>query len=146
MGKKNFNNVKSFFKKTFKKLKSTRGILLVFKYMLFVFLVGGIFILLLFFYYTYNLPRPENFTESPFIQSTKIYDRTGKVLLYNIYGEEKREIIPFDKISDNLKHAVLASEDARFYQHGGIDLEAVVRSVLIDLKLQSTSQGASTIT
>lgn len=116
------------------------------KYGLFLFLGLFIFLVGLFFYYTWDLPRPEKFTESPFIQSTKIYDRTGKVLLYDIYGEEKREIVPFDKISDNLKHAVLASEDARFYQHGGIDLEAIARSILIDLKLQNTSTGASTIT
>src|SRR4029077_13223840 len=95
------------------------------KYLLFAFLAFCIFVICLFFYYTYDLPMPEKFTESPFIQSTKIYDRTGKVLLYDIYGEQKREIVPFDKISDNLKHAVLASEDARFYQHGGIDVEAI---------------------
>jgi len=112
------------------------------------FLVLGFFIvvLLLFFYYTYDLPRPEKFTETPFIQSTKIYDRTGKVLLYDVYGEEKRSIIPFDKISNNLKHAVLTSEDERFYQHKGIDLQGILRSLLVDLKLQSISQGGSTIT
>ncbi|MEK7658346.1 MAG: PBP1A family penicillin-binding protein [Patescibacteria group bacterium] len=116
------------------------------EYLSYLFLAFLGFILLLFFYYTYNLPQPEKFTETPFIQSTKIYDRTGKVLLYDIYGEEKREIVAFDKISDNLKHAVLASEDARFYQHGGIDFEGIFRAILIDLKLQSASQGGSTIT
>lgn len=116
------------------------------RYLLFLALLAAAALLFLFFYYTYNLPRPEKFTENPFIQSTKIYDRTGKVLLYDIYGEEKREIVPFDSISENIKHAVLASEDARFYRHGGIDLISIVRSVLVDLKLQSTKQGASTIT
>lgn len=116
------------------------------KYLAYFVLGFFAFVLFLFVYYTYDLPQPEKFTESPFVQSTKIYDRTGKVLLYDIYGEEKRWVVPFDKISDNLKHAVLASEDARFYQHGGIDFEAILRSILVDLKLQSTSQGASTIT
>ena len=116
------------------------------KYLLFILLLGIVGILGLFFYYTWDLPRPEKFTETPFIQSTKIYDRTGKVLLYDIYGEEKREIVPFDKISDNLKHAVIASEDARFYQHGGIDIIGLLRSVLVDLRLQSAKQGGSTIT
>ena len=116
------------------------------KYLLLFFLIMAALVLALFFYYTYDLPRPEKFTETPFIQSTKIYDRTGKVLLYNIYGEEKREIVAFDKISDNVKHAILTSEDARFYQHSGIDLESIVRSILVDLRLQSAKQGASTIT
>ena len=103
-------------------------------------------VLLVFVYYTWDLPQPEKFTETPFIQSTKIYDRTGKVLLYDIYGEEKREIVSFDKISDNLKHSVLASEDSRFYQHGGVDFLGILRAVWVDITSQSKSQGGSTIT
>ncbi|MBI2053952.1 MAG: transglycosylase domain-containing protein [Candidatus Staskawiczbacteria bacterium] len=121
-------------------------ILQLIKYSFLLFLLSLISILFVVFYYTYNLPRPEKFTESSFIESTKIYDRTGKVILYNIYGEEKREIVPFDKISINIKNAVIASEDTRFYKHFGIDLEGIVRAILIDLKLQSPSQGGSTIT
>jgi 1A family penicillin-binding protein len=116
------------------------------KYLVFLFLGACLALLLLFVYYTYDLPQPEKFTEARLIQSTKIFDRTGKTLLYDIFGEEKREIVPFDKISDNLKHAVLASEDERFYEHGGLDLQGIFRAILIDLKLQSKSQGASTIT
>lgn len=126
--------------------KNKKIALIAFKYLGLAFLIFFIFVLFLFFYYTWNLPRPEKFTESPFIQSTKIYDRTGKVILYDIYGEEKREIVSFDKISDNLKHAVLAAEDARFYEHSGIDIEGILRAVLTDLKLQSANQGGSTIT
>ncbi len=124
-----------------KKLLLTIG-----KYLGLLFLGGVLLVLTLFIYYTWDLPKPEKFTETPFIQSTKIYDRTGKVLLYDIYGEEKREIVSFDKISDNLKHAVIASEDARFYQHIGIDFEGILRAILVDLKMQSKSQGGSTIT
>src|SRR3989344_4232920 len=116
------------------------------KWLAFFMLALCFLVLALFFYYTYDLPRPEKFSENPFIQSTKIYDRTGKVLLYDIYGEEKREIVSFDKISDNLKHAILSSVDERFYQHGGIDLQAIIRSVLIDLRLMKATTGASTIT
>jgi len=116
------------------------------KYLAFLFLGGCLFALLLFVYYTWDLPQPEKFTETPFIQSTKIYDSTGKVLLYDIYGEEKRELVSFDKISDNLKHAVLASEDSRFYQHGGVDFEGILRAAWVDLTSQSKSQGGSTLT
>ncbi len=133
------------FKKIFDS-KNKKNILAVAKYLVFTFLVFFIFVIFLFFYYTWNLPRPEKFTESPFIQSTKIYDRTGKILLYDIYGEEKREIVFFDKISDNLKRSILASEDARFYEHGGVDLGGILRAILTDLRLQSANQGGSTIT
>src|SRR3989344_1452133 len=138
------------FKKLLRNIKNQKkkqGILLLIgKYAVFLFLAFCIFALGLFFYYTYDLPRPEKFTESSFIQSTKIYDRTGKVLLYDIYGEEKRVIVPFDKISDNLKNAIISSEDERFYQHNGIDIRGILRSILVDLKLQSVIQGGSTIT
>lgn len=116
------------------------------KYLAFLLLAGFLMLFILFIYYTWDLPQPEKFTEAPFIQSTKIYDRTGKVILYDIYGEEKREIVAFEKISDNLKHSVLASEDARFYQHGGIDFGGILRAILVDFKLQAKSQGGSTIT
>src|SRR5947207_2084673 len=111
------------------------------KYIIFVFLGCCFLFLLVFIYFTYDLPQPEKFTETPFIQSTKMYDRTGKTLLYDIYGEEKREIVSFDKISDNLKHAVLTSEDARFYQHGGIDFEGIFRAILVDLRFGAKTQG-----
>jgi penicillin-binding protein 1A len=133
--------MKKIDKKNLKKLALITG-----KYLAFLFLAGCFLLLLLFIYYTYDLPRPEKFTESRFIQSTKIYDRTGKVLLYDIYGEEKREIVSFEKISDNLKNAILVSEDVRFYQHSGIDILGIIRAVLVDLRLQEPSQGASTIT
>jgi 1A family penicillin-binding protein len=112
------------------------------------FLILGLIaaMLLLIIYYAWDLPQPEKFTETPFIQSTKIFDKTGKIVLYDIYGEEKREIVSFDKISDNLKHAILASEDTRFYQHGGIDILRTLKAVWIDLKSHSKSQGGSTIT
>ena len=116
------------------------------KYLAFLFLGGIALLVILFIYYTWDLPQPEKFTETPFIQSTKIYDSTGKALLYDIYGEEKREIVPFDKISDNLKHAILSSEDSRFYQHGGIDIEGMLRAAWVDLTSQSKSQGGSTLT
>ena len=121
--------------------------LFVAKYLLFAFLAVCVLGLLLFFYYTYDLPRPEKFTETPFIQSTKIYDRTGETLLYDIYGEEKRTVVPFDSISDNLKQAVLASEDSRFYQHEGLDFKGLARAIFTNLNFKSGQLvGGSTIT
>jgi len=136
------------FKKLFKNFKFTKNKVLTNILKIFGFFVLGLFVLVLLtvLYFTYNLPRPENFAETPFIQSTKIFDRTGKVVLYDIYGEEKRQIVSFDKISDNLKHAVLASEDAKFYEHGGIDLMGIMRSVWVDIRGGALNQGGSTIT
>jgi 1A family penicillin-binding protein len=99
-----------------------------------------------FFIYLKDLPRPEVFTEAQINQSTKIYDRTGKVLLSSIYGEEKRTYIPLSQIPDIMKKAVIATEDANFYNHFGIDLVGIFRAIKIDISTKSTSHGASTIT
>ena len=109
----------------------------------FFFLIFGL--LFLFVYYAKDLPRPEKFTERPFIQSTKIYDRSGKVLLYEMYGEEKREIVPLNQVPEYLREAVIVAEDINFYQHFGIDLKAIARAALANLKLMQPAQGGSTI-
>ncbi|OGZ23535.1 MAG: hypothetical protein A3A08_01545, partial [Candidatus Nealsonbacteria bacterium RIFCSPLOWO2_01_FULL_41_9] len=90
-------------------------------------------------------PRPEMFQERRLAQSTKIYDRTGQILLYEVYGEEKRTWVPLGNIPEYLKQAVVAAEDANFYNGFGIDLKGIARAVLADLKLKSPVFGASTI-
>jgi 1A family penicillin-binding protein len=100
----------------------------------------------LFFYFLGDLPRPEDFTEKKLVESTKIYDRTGNVLLYELYGEEKRTVVPFDEIPDNVKKAVIATEDSNFYRHFGIDVHALIRSVIADLRIGKPVYGGSTIT
>lgn len=93
-----------------------------------------------------DLPRPEKFTEGVIPQSTKIYDRQGETLLYEIAGEEKRTIVSLSEIPDYLEQAVISTEDKNFYQHQGIDISAIFRAVMIDLKLKKPVQGGSTIT
>jgi len=100
---------------------------------------------LLFIFYAKDLPRPEKFTEKQFIQSTKIYDRTGKTLLYEIYGEEKRTLVPLSAIPEYLKQAVIATEDNNFYNHIGVDFKGILRSVLINLRIKEPIYGGSTI-
>ena len=100
----------------------------------------------LFIYYAKDLPRPEKFTEKTAVQSTKIFDRTGQVLLYELYNEEKREIIPLSSVPDYLKFAVISAEDAKFYSHNGIDLNGIFRAIKNNLKLGKPLYGGSTIT
>ncbi|MDI6591517.1 MAG: transglycosylase domain-containing protein [Patescibacteria group bacterium] len=109
----------------------------------FLFLVFGL--LFLFIYYAKDLPRPEKFTERISIQSTKIFDETGKVLLYEMYGEEKRTLVSLKEMPDYLEKAVIAAEDSNFYHHWGIDFKGIMRSVLINLKIMKPVYGGSTI-
>ena len=95
---------------------------------------------------TFQMPDLESFDTRKITQSTKIYDRTGKVLLYDVHQETKRIVIPFENISKNIKNATVAIEDAEFYQHGGIKISSIMRSVLSNILSGSFSQGGSTIT
>lgn len=93
----------------------------------------------------HDLPRPEKFTEGVISQSTKILDRTGKIILYEIAGQEKRTIVPLKQIPDHLQKAVITAEDQNFYQHKGIDPKAILRAFVYDLKMGTMAQGGSTI-
>ncbi len=93
-----------------------------------------------------DLPRPERFTEGIIYQSTKIYDQTGEILLYEMSGEEKRTLIPLEKAPQSLVNTIIATEDKNFFKHEGIDIKAIARAVLYDLKIKKPVQGASTIT
>lgn len=79
-------------------------------------------------------------------QSTKIYDRTGTVLLYNLNSDAQRTVVPLTQISQNIQNATIAIEDPGFYQHGGIQVTAIARAIFIDITTLSASQGGSTIT
>ena len=73
----------------------------------------------------------------------RIYTAEGTLI--REFGEERRNMVPIDKIPQVMKNAVLAVEDARFYEHGGVDFIGVARAALANLG-RSKSQGASTIT
>ena len=112
----------------------------------------GLFILLcvsgfiLFVYLLKDLPNPQNLAERNLTESTKIYDRTGKVILYDVHGEEKRTVISFAEIPQFVKDATVASEDDNFYHHFGIDIKGIIRALISDIKGQKLGQGGSTIT
>jgi len=137
-----------FFRKIYTKKKFKKFLRWLPKFLL---VFGGAFVFgilsagFLFVYYTKDLPRPEKFTEREFIESTKIYDRTGETILYELYAEEKREIVPLNEISSYLKYAAISAEDAKFYSHHGIDLEGIFRAIKINLKIGKPLYGGSTI-
>ncbi|AMP14061.1 penicillin-binding, 1A family protein [Collimonas pratensis] len=71
---------------------------------------------------------------------------TADHVLIGEFGEERRSLVKLDDIPADMKNAVLAIEDARFYQHGGIDVIGILRAGLTDILHGGASQGASTIT
>ena len=75
--------------------------------------------------------------------SMRVYSVEGTQI--GEFGEERRNLTPFKDIPKVMKDAVLAIEDARFYQHGGVDYIGLLRASLANLG-RAKSQGASTIT
>lgn len=95
---------------------------------------------------SFKMPDLEAFDQRKVPQSTKIYDRTGEVLLYDVHEDIRRTVIPFDKMSRHIKNATVAIEDAEFYEHNGIKPTAILRAVLVNLVSLGYEQGGSTIT
>lgn len=108
--------------------------------------LGVILFLTAFTYYARAIPSPDVIVSRRINESTKILDRTGEVILYNVHGEEKRTIIPAEEIPEHMKKAVIATEDINFYNHRGLDLKGIARALVKNIETASVSQGGSTIT
>lgn len=107
---------------------------------------GGSLIFAAFAYYSNDLPDFREFSEKPLVQSTKIFDHTGNVVLYDVYGEEKRTVISFEKIPQSTKDATIAIEDDGFYSHNGVDVKSIIRAFITNTFQKKVVQGGSTIT
>ncbi len=103
------------------------------------FLVAGALLLWVSFV---KLPDFKSFSERKVVESTKIYDRTGKILLYDVHQDVKRTIVPFEEISPLVKSAAVAIEDSGFYSHPGVSVRGIARALLYG----GTRGGGSTIT
>ncbi len=97
---------------------------------------------------TLKIPDLSAFEERRVLQSTKIYDRTGEILLYDLHQDVKRTVVPFEDISRNVKNASIAIEDDEFYTHYGIKPTAILRAILTNFFQGNllSGQGGSTIT
>ncbi|WP_013589815.1 penicillin-binding protein 1A [Paraburkholderia phenoliruptrix] len=93
---------------------------------------------------TPNLPSLDALTDYRPKVPLRIY--TADHVLIGEFGEERRDIVRIQDVPDSLKKAVLAIEDARFYDHGGVDLTGIARAGFVALTNGHATQGASTIT
>lgn len=110
------------------------------------FALGILFIALLFLYYAKDLPDPNKLIERDVAESTKIFDREGK-LLYEVHGEVKRTLIELNQIPEYAKQASIAIEDKDFYNHHGIYFRGIARSLLrYVINLGPEGGGGSTLT
>ncbi len=126
-------------KKSFKILRFLVGLILT------VVVLGLAGIFAVFIIFGKNLPDPSNLEDRAITESTKIYDRAGKIILYDIHAEERRTVVPFSEIPQVVKDATVVAEDRNFYTHGGLDFMAILRAGWADLR-GNNLQGGSTIT
>ncbi len=91
-----------------------------------------------------NMPSLDALTDYRPKVPLRIY--TSDHVLIGEFGEERRDVVHFKDVPDSLKKAILAIEDSRFYDHGGVDLTGIVRAGFVALTNGHASQGASTIT
>ena len=100
----------------------------------------------IFWLFTLKIPDFKSIDTRLVAESTKIYDRTGKILLYSVQEGVRRKVVPFGDISKQVKNASVAIEDAEFYNHHGIKPESIIRAFFANLQSGSYRQGGSTIT
>lgn len=93
-----------------------------------------------------RIPDFRSFEDRKITNSTKIYDRTGEILLYDIHQDAKKTDITIDKISPNIKNATIAIEDSEFYNHKGVRITSTIRALLSNLFDIGIGGGGSTIT
>ncbi len=101
---------------------------------------------LVFLWYAKDLPNPNELRNRVGAQTTKFYDRTDKVLLYELYGDKNRTFVTLDEIPESLKQATVAIEDKNFYKHGAFSPAGLGRAISGVILRDSSRGGGSTIT
>lgn len=112
-----------------------------------LFTAGAVFLSVaaLVLWWSKDLPDPQKLSSRQIAESTRIFDRTGTHLLYEI-GDVRRTTVPLHQISDYIIKATITAEDDQFYKHHGIDLKGIARGVILKPLSGQRAQGGSTIT
>jgi penicillin-binding protein 1A len=92
-----------------------------------------------------DLPAIYDFAQYKASKNSEIYDANGEPL-GTLTSDQNKILLSSGQISPNVKNAVVSIEDARFYEHSGVDFQGIARALVKDILSQSAAQGASTIT
>lgn len=111
-----------------------------------IFVFGFLSVIILTAWANKNLPNPDQLIQRDIAQTTKIYDRTGEHLLYEIYADKNRTLVELDQVPKHLKHGVIATEDDTYYTHYGVRPLSIARAVFNSLVYNERIQGTSTLT
>ncbi|HEX6229491.1 MAG TPA: biosynthetic peptidoglycan transglycosylase, partial [Solirubrobacterales bacterium] len=92
-----------------------------------------------------DLPAVYNFAQYKASKNSEVFDANGEPI-GTLTSNQNKILLESGEISPNVKNAVVAVEDARFYEHEGVDYEGIARALFKDILSRSAAQGASTIT
>jgi penicillin-binding protein 1A len=93
-----------------------------------------------------ELPSLENVAQFRAARNSAVYSDHGRQEIARLTDAQNRILLASSEISPNVKNAVVAVEDKRFYQHQGVDFQGIARAVWQDVLQQHAAQGGSTIT
>jgi penicillin-binding protein 1A len=94
---------------------------------------------------SHQLPDIYNFARFKASKNSEVFDATGEPI-GTLTSNQNKILLESDQISPNMKNAVVAIEDSRFYEHEGVDFQGIGRALVKDIMSRSAAQGASTIT
>ena len=102
-----------------------------------------LFIGIIYFIFSRDLPKIETITEIKLTNPMRIYASDNELI--GLFGTEKRQIVKFDEIPDNLKNAIIAAEDGDFFEHSGVEITSLMRALYGEISGRSLG-GGGTIT
>ncbi|MBA3635894.1 MAG: penicillin-binding protein, partial [Rubrobacteraceae bacterium] len=92
-----------------------------------------------------DMPDLDDYRSTELAQTSLIYDTNGNVV-DQLYGVQNRFVVPLEEFDPTLRQAIISIEDHRFYQHRGLDFEAIGRAAVENVKSLSIQEGGSTLT
>ena len=105
----------------------------------FTFMVVGLVYLI----FSKDLPKIETITEIKLTNPMRIYSADNELI--GLFGTEKRQIVSFQEIPENLKNAIIAAEDGGFFDHSGVEITSLLRALYGEISGRSLG-GGGTIT
>ena len=109
-----------------------------------LFVLGVTLFIAGYFYYEPNLPRTAQLRSTQLQLPIQVYSKENQLIAE--FGQFRRRPVSIEDVPKDMINAFIAIEDARFWEHKGVDFRGVARAVVTALKNRSVSQGASTIT
>ncbi len=109
-------------------------------------LLGALVFTIMMAWISRDLPDPNTLLTREVAQSTKIFDRTGEILLYEVHGDENRTLVKLSDMPDYIKNATISIEDKSFYEHHGVSWRGLVRAFTIGFLQNKRVEGTSTLT